>query len=105
MTLPSGEVIRVRGRGVPSPAVVAALGELTAVARASMPGPEDGAPELYSRLDGARAACGLLWRGVAREAGVRPSTLFRLGQGRMPGAEDLAALTAWFNREETEDAD
>jgi transcriptional regulator with XRE-family HTH domain len=35
------------------------------------------------------------WRQVARETGVAPSTLTRMGQGRRPDAASLAVLSAW----------
>ena len=46
-------------------------------------------------LDATRAARGLTWRDVAREAGVSPSTLTRLGQGKNPDVHTFAALVAW----------
>jgi len=35
------------------------------------------------------------WRQVARETGIHPSTLTRMGQGRQPDAPSLAVLSAW----------
>lgn len=35
------------------------------------------------------------WRQVAKETGVAPSTLTRMGQGRHPDAASLAVLSAW----------
>jgi transcriptional regulator with XRE-family HTH domain len=35
------------------------------------------------------------WRQVARETGITPSTLTRMGQGRQADAASLAALSAW----------
>lgn len=97
VTLPSGEVIRVRGRGGLGPAGVAALGELVDAARrldAERNPPDDGAPELWARIDAARGDRSL--RECARLAGVRFAVLFRIRQGRMPGAQDPAAIEAWL---------
>lgn len=97
VTLPSGEVIRVRGRGGLGPAGVAALGELVDAARrldAERNPPDVGARELWARLEAARGDLPL--RECARLAGVRFSALFRIGQGRMPGAKDLAAIEVWL---------
>jgi transcriptional regulator with XRE-family HTH domain len=50
---------------------------------------------LYSALDAARAARGLSWRDVAKESGVSASSLTRIGQGKRPDVDSLAALCAW----------
>jgi uncharacterized HAD superfamily protein len=55
-----------------------------------------GAPELWARLDAARTPNFLSLRDAARQAGVRLSTLFRIGQGRMPDPADLARINAWL---------
>lgn len=52
---------------------------------------------LYSSLDGARAARNLLWRSLAKEIGVSPSLLSRLGNGLKPDADGFATLVAWLN--------
>lgn len=98
VTLPSGEPIRVRGAGEMSPEAVAALGEIVDAARrmAAEQPVDDGARELWARLDAARKSDCLSLRDVARQAGVRFSTLFRVGQGRMPSAEELAAIERWL---------
>lgn len=96
VTLPSGERIRVRGRGGLGPAGVAALGELVDAvrAKAAAENPADeGSEALYERIEAARG--GLTRRQVAAQAGVRFSVLFRIGQGRMPTGEDLAAIERW----------
>lgn len=101
VTLPSGETIRVRGRGGLGPAGVAALGELVEAVRRKAAAenlPDLGAPELYERIEAARGELPL--REAARAASVRFSVLFRIGQGRMPGANDLAAIEAWLARAE-----
>lgn len=49
----------------------------------------------FSALDSARRAEKLNWKEVASRAGVSPSTLTRLGQGKRPDVDSLAALTAW----------
>jgi transcriptional regulator with XRE-family HTH domain len=46
-------------------------------------------------LDAVRASQGLTWRGVAGAAGVSPSTLTRMNQGKRPDVDGLAALCAW----------
>ena len=96
VTLPSGEVIRVRGRGALGPAGVAALGELVDAVRAlaAENPPDDGAPELFTRIEAARGDRSL--RECARLAGLRFAVLFRVGQGRMPGGGDLAAIERWL---------
>lgn len=97
VTLPSGETIRVRGRGGLGPAGVAALAELVEAARAKAAAdnpPDDGTDVLYARIETARGP--LNWRQVAALAGVKFSVLFRIGQGRMPGTEDLAAIETWL---------
>jgi len=102
VTLPSGETIPVLGGRDPSPAGVAALGVLVEAVRrkaAAERPPDDGAAELHARIEAARG--GRTLRDVAAEAGVRFSGLFRIGQGRMPGADDLAAVEAWLASQET----
>lgn len=96
VSLPSGEVVRVRGRGGLGPAGVAALGELVDATRclAAQNPPDAGAPELFARITAARGDRTL--RECARLAGVRFSVLFRIGQGRMPGGGDLAAIERWL---------
>ena len=49
----------------------------------------------YSDLDATRQVRKLNWKQVATEAGVSPSTLTRLGQGKRPDVDSLAALCAW----------
>lgn len=96
MTLASGETIPVLGGEPLSPEGVAALGQLVEAVRAKAAEnpPDEGSDVLYARIE---AACGgLNWRQVAARAGVRFSVLFRIGQGRMPGAGDLAAIEAWL---------
>jgi transcriptional regulator with XRE-family HTH domain len=51
----------------------------------------------YSDLDATRQARKLNWKQVANEAKVSPSTLTRLGQGKRPDVDSLAALCAWAN--------
>lgn len=48
-----------------------------------------------SALDGVRVAKDLSWRGVAAKTKVAPSTLTRIGQGRTPDVNVLAALCNW----------
>lgn len=49
----------------------------------------------YDVLAGVVEARSVAWRQVARETGITPSTLTRMGQGRQPDAPSLAALAAW----------
>lgn len=49
----------------------------------------------YSALDSARQTRRLTWKQVASEAGVAASTLTRMGQGKRPDVEGLAALASW----------
>lgn len=49
----------------------------------------------YSALDVARERRSLSWRQFAREAGVSPSTLTRVGQGRRPDADSLVRLCSF----------
>lgn len=103
VTLPSGEPIRVRASGPMSPEAVAAVGQIVDAARAKFAAehPSDpGADALWSRLDAVRAVRGLTLRQVGAECGVRFSTLFRIGQGRMPDAADLASIEAWLTAAE-----
>ena len=48
--------------------------------------------EVLASIVGVRS---LTWREVARQTGITPSTLTRMGQGRQPDASSLAALSAW----------
>ena len=51
---------------------------------------------LYSTLDGARQERGLSWRALAKEIGVSPSLLSRLGNGLKPDTDGFATLVAWL---------
>lgn len=53
------------------------------------------ATAFYSAIDGQRQARGILWKQVADEAQISPSTLTRLAQGRRPDVDSLAALVDW----------
>lgn len=104
VTLESGEVVRVRGRGGLGPAGVAALSELVEAARAKAAEnpPDPGAPQLWARIDAALDPDSPApLREAAKAAGVRFSVLFRVRQGRMPGGEDLAAIETWLAGRET----
>lgn len=46
-------------------------------------------------LDDVRIERGISWSEIARLTGVSASTLTRVGQGRMPDADNLSALVAW----------
>ncbi|MBL6935769.1 MAG: helix-turn-helix transcriptional regulator [Alphaproteobacteria bacterium] len=49
----------------------------------------------YAALDGARQSKELTWKKVADQAGVAASTLTRMGQGKRPDIDGLAALASW----------
>lgn len=53
-------------------------------------------PALYAALDANRKEKDLSWRDVAREAGVSPSTLTRMAQGKRPDVDGFAAMIAWL---------
>lgn len=101
VTLPSGETICVRGAEPMGPEAVAALDMVVAAARARMAAehpPDPAAEALWARLRAALGDRGIGLRDAAREAGVRFSTLFRIGQGYTPGEGDLSAVEAWLER-------
>jgi transcriptional regulator with XRE-family HTH domain len=52
---------------------------------------------LVAALDGERQTKGLSWRQLAKEAGVSPSTLTRMQQGKSPDVNTFSALTRWLN--------
>jgi len=49
----------------------------------------------YAALDAQRLARNLTWKKVASEAKVSASTLTRMGQGKRPDVDSLAALCDW----------
>jgi transcriptional regulator with XRE-family HTH domain len=49
----------------------------------------------YAALDSVRQAKGITWKNVASGSGVAASTLTRMGQGKRPDIDGLAALAAW----------
>jgi transcriptional regulator with XRE-family HTH domain len=49
----------------------------------------------FAALDSTRQAKDLNWKQVANEAHVSASTLTRMGQGRRPDVDSLAALARW----------
>src|SRR5213594_3016565 len=51
---------------------------------------------LHAALDSRRKTLKLSWRQLAGLAGVSPSTLTRLGQGKRPDVDGFAALVAWL---------
>ena len=51
---------------------------------------------LYQALDRKRRQARLRWRDIAKEAGVSPSTLTRVGHGRRPDADGLVRLLVWL---------
>jgi transcriptional regulator with XRE-family HTH domain len=51
---------------------------------------------LVGALDSERKARGISWRKLAEEAGVSPSTLTRMQQGKSPDVNTFTALTRWL---------
>jgi transcriptional regulator with XRE-family HTH domain len=49
----------------------------------------------FDALDAEREARDLNWKEVAGQAGISASTLTRMGQGRRPDVDSLAALARW----------
>lgn len=49
----------------------------------------------YAALDAHRASKKKTWKQVADETGVTASTLTRMGQGKRPDIDGLAALASW----------
>lgn len=52
---------------------------------------------LYAALDAERLARKLSWRQLAKEIGVSPSLLSRLGNDLRPDADGFATLVRWLN--------
>jgi transcriptional regulator with XRE-family HTH domain len=52
---------------------------------------------LYTALDAERTTRGLSWRQLAKEIGVSPSLLSRLGNNLRPDADGFATLVRWLN--------
>jgi len=52
---------------------------------------------LYAALESERRARSLSWRQLAKEAGVSPSTLSRLGNGYRPDVDAFAKLVQWLH--------
>lgn len=53
------------------------------------------ATAFFAALDAVRQSRKLLWKHVAEQAKVSPSTLTRLAQGKRPDVDSLAALVDW----------
>jgi transcriptional regulator with XRE-family HTH domain len=51
----------------------------------------------YAALNAERMSRGLNWKEVAEQAGVQASTITRMGQGKKPDVNGLAALLGWSN--------
>lgn len=49
----------------------------------------------YAALNAARLSRQMTWKEVAEEAGISASTLSRIGGGKRPDVDGLAALLAW----------
>jgi transcriptional regulator with XRE-family HTH domain len=52
---------------------------------------------LYAALDAERGARELSWRQLAKDIGVSPSLLSRLGNELRPDADGFATLVRWLN--------
>jgi transcriptional regulator with XRE-family HTH domain len=52
---------------------------------------------LYAALDAARASKKLSWRQLAKEIGVSPSTMTRMGNSQKPEINAFAAMVRWLN--------
>jgi hypothetical protein len=105
VTLPDGEVVRVRGGEEPSDEAVRALAAITAAARQRMAEDHANDPPVLAQVADAvetrAAAEDLLLRTAAKQAGVSPAVLSRVRQG---GADtvtvgDLVALARWAGLE------
>lgn len=53
------------------------------------------AEAFYAALDAHRKSKDITWKKVAAETGVAASTLTRMGQGKRPDVDGLAALAGW----------
>lgn len=51
---------------------------------------------LHAALDEKRRSRGYSWRKIALEAGISPSTLTRMAQGRRPDVDSFGALISWL---------
>lgn len=49
----------------------------------------------YAALNATRLSRQFTWKDVASEADISPSTLTRIGQGKRPDVDGLAALLNW----------
>jgi transcriptional regulator with XRE-family HTH domain len=53
------------------------------------------AARFFSAIDAERRSREMNWKQVASEVGISASTLTRMGQGRRPDVDSLAALSRW----------
>jgi len=53
--------------------------------------------KFYKNMNIVRESSDMTWTDVAAESGVSASTLTRIGQGRRPDVDSLAALLKWSN--------
>lgn len=60
-----------------------------------MPRVEFNAAGFFRAIDTTRTAKRLNWKQVAEDSGVSASTLTRLGQGKRPDVDSMAALVGW----------
>lgn len=61
----------------------------------AMPDDPFNSDAFYAALNSVRLSRQLNWKEVAEEAGVAASTLTRMGQGKKPDVNGLAALLKW----------
>lgn len=59
--------------------------------------PTFNAEAFYAALNAERVSRGLNWKEVAEQAGIQASTITRMGQGKKPDVNGLAALLSWSN--------
>lgn len=52
---------------------------------------------MIAALDSERQAKNLSWRQIAKAAGISPSTLTRMQQGKSPDVNTFTALSRWLN--------
>jgi len=53
--------------------------------------------QFYDDMNIVRESRDMTWTDVATQSGVSASTLTRIGQGRRPDVDSLAALLVWSN--------
>lgn len=64
-----------------------------------MSNPEFDVRKFWEALDATRQSRNMTWKSVANKTGVAASTLTRIGQGKRPDVDGLAALLNWLGLE------